>query len=393
MEQYIGIDNSSSDHKIKAINNSGELLFSMNICNGLSGFEKLNSKLKECSNPRIGFESAHGPLIDFLKINKHSIFSLNPLKIKRFKETIIISGNKTDDIDAFAIAEYLRSNQKKIKEMKFNSSEIEKLKVISIIHTRLTNDKSRHLNKLRFTIRQYFPLHDSLFSSFGCLIQLKMILKYPTYEELKEIREEKLKEFFIENSYRQRSNIEKILKKIKKYEQIISPDVEFGYKIEAKCLCEIILILNQELKNIEEKMTEITNNHEMGKSFQSLPGAGTVLSAKLLALFGDNQNRFNTASDIQCLFGTAPKNYQSGNYHKVLMRKACNKNARSVLYKFAFCSLRFSKWAREYYDNQRGRGKTNSVAVRALSNKWIKVIFAIWKNNLVYDENIKNCLT
>ena len=72
------------------------------------------------------------------------------------------------------------------------------------------------------------------------------------------------------------------------------------------------------------------------------------------------------------------------------MRKACNKSARAVLYKFAFSTLQFSKWAREYYDNQRAKGKTHSVAVRALSNKWVKIIYKIWKNEIFYDESKKN---
>jgi hypothetical protein len=127
----------------------------------------------------------------------------------------------------------------------------------------------------------------------------------------------------------------------------------------------------------------------MGLVFKSLPGAGNVLACKLLALFGDNKDRFNDYNGVQCLFGTAPQNYQSGMYHKVIMRKACNKSARAILYKFAFSSLQFSDWARCYYDNQRAKGKTHSVAVRALSNKWIKIIYKLWKDEILYCEDKK----
>ncbi len=109
-----------------------------------------------------------------------------------------------------------------------------------------------------------------------------------------------------------------------------------------------------------------------------------MLACKLLALFGDNKDRFDNYNSAQCLFGTAPKNYQSGTYHKVIMRKACNKTARAILYKFAFYTLQFSTWAREYYDSQ--KGKTHSAAVRALTNKWIKVFYRIWKDEIIYEE-------
>lgn len=389
MKQYVGIDNSSSEHKVKGIDSKGRSLFSLTISNNLEGFNMLDTKLRLLSNVKIGFELAHGPLVDYLKYKKYRIFSLNPLKIKRFKEVVVTSGNKTDNIDALAIAEYLRSNQHSIREMKLNTSEVEKLKTLSVIHSRLAQNNARHLNKLRFAVRQYFPLHDTLFTSFGCMAQLKMIIKYPTYEDLKNASKKELQQFLLDNRYRKSSCIAKLLDKIKKYHQIISKDVEFAYKIEVNCLCNQLLVLNKSLKCLEQEMGKITSNHSIGKCFQTLPGAGKILSAKLLSLFGDNKNRFGSANDIQCLFGTAPKNYQSGNYHKVSMRKACNKSARSVLYRFAFSSMLFSVWARKYYDLQRERGKTNSVAVRALSNKWIKVIYSMWKNECVYDESKK----
>ena len=70
------------------------------------------------------------------------------------------------------------------------------------------------------------------------------------------------------------------------------------------------------------------------------------------------------------------------------MRKACNKKARLTLFLLAFSSLRFCPWANEYYYKLRQKGKTNSVAIRSLSNKWVKIIFSLWKNETEYKEEI-----
>ena len=91
---------------------------------------------------------------------------------------------------------------------------------------------------------------------------------------------------------------------------------------------------------------------------------------------------------MRCLFGTAPRNYQSGGYHKVSMRRACKKRARNLLYLFTFSSLKYSEWARGYYDQQRKKGKTHSVAIRSLSDRWLRKIFFIWQNEILYDESI-----
>ena len=389
MEHYIGIDNSSLDHKIRVIDNSGSLKLSFTVANTLEGFKEIDDKIHDLKEICIGFELPHGPLVDFLHDRDYELHSLNPLKIKRYKESLKVSGNKNDDIDALAIAEYLRNNYSYSRELIYNSSEIERLKTLSIIHTRLTEDRARHLNKLHFVVRQYFPLQELLFGDFGCTVHLKMIIKYPTHRKLKAASDDEIKMFLKQHKYCRSVYIDRVIQKIRKYNQMISSDVEFAYQFEADCLCKIIQVLNDEIKRNEKEMNKITDSHYLGKYFKSLPGAGVVLSCKLLALFGDNKNRFDNCNGIQCLFGTAPKNYQSGMCHKVIMRKACSKSARAVLYKYAFSTLQFSKWAREYYDNQKSKGKTHSVAVRALSNKWIKVIYKIWKDEIFYCEEKK----
>lgn len=156
MIHFVGIDNSSLDHKVQIIDEHNKLKLAFTIENSLSGFKFLEKKIKILSDTRIAFEAPHGPLIDFLQSKNYKLFPIHPLKIKRFKETFRVSGNKNDDIDARIIAEYLRNNEKRSQPLLRNSSEIEKLKLLSIIHSRLVHNRARHKNKLHFTVRQYF---------------------------------------------------------------------------------------------------------------------------------------------------------------------------------------------------------------------------------------------
>ena len=51
-----------------------------------------------------------------------------------------------------------------------------------------------------------------------------------------------------------------------------------------------------------------------------------------------------------------------------------------------FSALRWSEWARAYYDAQRARGHSYRQALRALSAKWLKIIFVMWERQVPYDE-------
>ena len=106
MTYYIGIDNSSLDHKVHILKSNGDLYSKFIIENNLNGFNILHECIKTFDETMIGFELPHGPLTDYLREKNYTAYSLNPLKVKRFKETIIVSGNKNDNIDAEAINVY-----------------------------------------------------------------------------------------------------------------------------------------------------------------------------------------------------------------------------------------------------------------------------------------------
>ena len=76
--------------------------------------------------------------------------------------------------------------------------------------------------------------------------------------------------------------------------------------------------------------------------------------------------------------------YASGNYAKAHKRFACVKPLRNALYQFAWQSTQQEAWARDYYQRKRAQGKTHSMALRALSNVWVRIIFAMWVSETCY---------
>ena len=45
-------------------------------------------------------------------------------------------------------------------------------------------------------------------------------------------------------------------------------------------------------------------------------------------------------------------------------------------------------WAEAYYRRKRKEGKTPSMAVRALGNLWVRIIFALWRTHTFYQAGI-----
>lgn len=149
-----------------------------------------------------------------------------------------------------------------------------------------------------------------------------------------------------------------------------------------------------EIRSYEKEIQKLLKKHPNSEIFlptgsckESLPGAGTILAARMLAEIGDNRQRYADYQALQCEAGTAPVTIASGNYSYVRFRRACKKSLRAALHQFAFCSRSESDWANQFYHQQRRKGKSNSLATRALANKWVKVIFALWQKRETYNES------
>ena len=120
--------------------------------------------------------------------------------------------------------------------------------------------------------------------------------------------------------------------------------------------------------------------------FTSFPGAGAVCAPRLAAAFGTDRARWASAAELQAHAGIAPVTKRSGKSVSVHHRLACPKFVKQTFHEFADQSIRFSHWARAYYDQQRGRGAAHHAALRALAYKWIRILFRCWQERRRYNE-------
>jgi transposase len=124
-----------------------------------------------------------------------------------------------------------------------------------------------------------------------------------------------------------------------------------------------------------------------GQVYLSFPGLGDRLAARVAGEIGDHPQQFGSPNALACYAGKAPVTRRSGRSELVVAtRLACNRYLADAVQQWAFCSLRCSGWAREFYDRQRGRGKTHHAALRALGNRWLEILWHCLMRGQLYDE-------
>lgn len=154
-----------------------------------------------------------------------------------------------------------------------------------------------------------------------------------------------------------------------------------------------LTLIDHQLAQIEKEIELLIKADErMSKQAQlirSVPGAGKVLCWMMLA----KTESFTTIVEprkMACYSGVVPFPYQSGTSVKGKNRVSsyADKTIKAVLHLAAMSAIRLKNDLREYYLRKVAEGKNKMSALNAVRNKIIHRIFAVIKNQTLYQTNL-----
>jgi transposase len=245
--------------------------------------------------------------------------------------------------------------------------------------------QTRLVNQLTACLKEYYPVALSLFTKLQQRSSLTFLQTYPTLEMAQAASVEQISQMLQSAGHPTAS---KVAPKI--VEQLHQPSLQANAVTTrtksrlAQALISQLLPLVEQIAAYDKEISQLFLSHEDNEVFSSLPGAGKRLAPRLLAEIGDDPSRYASAASLQALGGTSPVLFQSGTYSKPHRRLGCIKPLRNALHQFAWQSTQQEAWARDYYERKRAEGKSHSVAVRALSNIWARIIFALLQSHTPY---------
>lgn len=389
---YAGIDWSDTHHDLLVLDDAGRQVASKRVAHTKDGLETLVAFLIGISGPdqkeqmACMVETNHGLLITALLEAGFAVYPVHPKTVNRRRGA---AGGKTDQIDAYLLAKMGRADLADLRKLQPDSEAIAELKALTRDQEGLIQMQTRLVNQLTACLKAYYPVALQLFSKLQQRSTLLFLQTYPTPQEALAATQEQLSQTLKQGGHRQAQIVAPTL-----FERLHQPSLtadEVTTRTKARLLKAIIVQLLpvvEQIAEYEKAIEDLFLSHADSAIFASLPGAGQRLAPRLLAEVGDDRKRYPDAQGLAALAGTAPVLYQSGNYCKAHRRHACLKHLRNALYQFAWQSTRSQIWARDYYQRKRKEGKSHSVAIRALSNVWVRIIYAMWLTNKEYDPTL-----
>lgn len=398
MDLSIGIDWSDRSHAIciREID-TRRVLAEFLIEHSAEGIEHLEEKINalgrapdECG---VAIETNRGMLVNYLLGVGYHVHPIPPAAVIAYRNRQRRTGAKSDADDARLLADILCQDRDLYPPLANDSPLARELQATSRGRAQLVKHRTQTINQLKRSLKTYFPVAINLFSRLDTQIARAFLAEFPTQQAIGETTDQELRAFFKAQGYKCPQKIPGLIARLRApVIPVPAWQAEAGSRLTAALLAELA-VLSEHIQTLEKRLTELLAQHPDATIFQSLPRAGFVLVAGFIGEFGDCRDKFKDAGALQALAGTAPVTIQSGLTKKTAFRFACNKPLRHLLQQFARQSAYpgGSAWARGYLANQFERGHSQSRAYRALANRWLVIIFRMWQDRSLYDENYHLC--
>lgn len=130
--------------------------------------------------------------------------------------------------------------------------------------------------------------------------------------------------------------------------------------------------LTREVAELERRIDALVADHPL----RSLPGAGALVTAKLIGEAGDVR-RFRSADAFAMLAGVAPIPASSGQVQRMRLNRGGNRQLNRALYSIAFAQIRTYEPARAYVARKRAEGKSWREAIRSLKRHLARIVFRL----------------
>jgi transposase len=390
---FVGVDWAEDHHDVCVMAEDGEVLGKCRVPDSVTGLGELHGLVAEHTGDDeavvVGIEIDRGLVVYSLLAAGYEVYAINPLAAARYRDRHATSGAKSDPGDAKMLADLVRTDRHNHRPIAGDSDLAEGIKLLARAHQNAIWGRQRQLNALRSALREYYP---GTLLAFGTDLAsadaLAILAVAPTPELGRGLSQSKIAAA-LRKGGRQR-NLERRAEEIQRAlrtEQLGAPPLITGaHGVIARSAVALITSFNAQIAELESALSEHFEQHPDAKVVLSLPGLGTVLGARVLGEFGDDRTRFSTPKSRKNYAGTSPLTKASGRSRVVLARFARNKRLGDACDHWAFCALKRSPGARNYYDQLRARGKTHRQALRQLANRLVGILHICLERGVLYDE-------
>jgi transposase len=389
---FAGVDWASTDHAVCVIDGAGAVLWRHTVSHSRTGLTRLTGRLGELGVIRVGIERPDGPVVEALLAAGLRVAVVPPRQVKNLRSRYTRSG-KDDRFDAYVLADAMRTDGHRFTDLTRDTAETTGLRALVRARQDLVEIRVGLVNQLRHTLELAFPGAVGLFSDLHSPIARAFLRRFPTTAEAAVLDEQAMAAWLSAEGYSGRTPAAVFIDRLR-----TAPAGLTGAEAAARRHVTLALLagidaIEDQAAELGRRIKEALAQHPDAPIFTSLPRAGQIRAAALLAEIGDARGRYPDAGTLAAAAGVCPFTDESGKHRAVGFRYKVDTKLRRALTDFADDSRHANPWAADIYTRARARGMRHPHAVRVLARAWTAVIWRCWQDATPYDPAHHGALT
>ncbi len=402
MKLFVGIDVSSQRLDVCFLDSEDQILHQGPLPNDINGATKIKELILGFANTiqydaiKVGMESTsvysfHPAtfLVEDADLKKLGIEVIvqNPKAIARFKG--LFEEDKTDRIDAFRIADFLRLNR-------YNTTVIKEEKYMAL--QRLTRSRYQLIGQMteckqHFLENLYYKCNtltrDIDTSVFGATM-MDLLSDSLSLDEIAEMDLEQLAQILQQKGKGRFSDPEKLAKAINKAVRDsyrLGKVLQDSVDVVLATYCMMVKTIKKQIKELDKAIEELLDIIPESQCLLSIPGIGKVYCAGILAEIGQIE-RFEDQAKLAKYSGLYWKRNQSGSYEseRTSLTRTGNHYLRYYLVEAANSVKRFEPVYNAYYNkkyNEVPKHKHKRALVLT-ARKLVRMVDVLLRNHQLY---------
>jgi transposase len=392
---FVGDDWAEDHHDVELMDVAGRVLARARLPEGIAGMTRLHAMVGDVlgeagpdgARVLVGIETDRGPRVAALAAAGYEVFAVNPLQAAQYRKRHAVSGAKSDAGDAHVLADMVRTDAYQLRPVAADSAEAEAIRVVTRMHKTLIWERTRHTQRLRHALRDYFPAALEAFEDLDAADTLELLARAPDPASAAKLTISQI------SGALKRARRRGIVGKAAEIQAAMRAGylgqpavITTAYAASVRALAAILVTLNEQISALQGQVGDHFGQHPAAEIVLSQPGLGPILGARVLAEFGDDPHRYISAKARKNYAGTSPITRASGKKKVALARFVHNDRLVDALMAQAFSALKSSPGARAYYDKQRARGAEYNAALRQVANRLVGILHGCLKTGTLYDE-------
>jgi hypothetical protein len=339
---------------------------------------------------RIAIEAGAPLLPQTLRSRRYQVEEVAPDRVDKMRALHFPGGSKDDARDAKTLAMMAHHRALGLRGRHVLGPRPEELQQLTRIRSRLIESRTSAVQQLVDLVRRSHPGLAALDLDYTCRYALSLVRSYPDPRRARRA---------------QRSRIARLLGRARKLDaEIVRRSLcEHGFEIsehiaaacalEAPVLAEQIALLSAQIRRVEKAIALAYQTHPDARILLSIGGCGAQLAPRISARIDSAFVRIFSSTQTQILAGTAPCTSVSGKRQggHVKRRTARDRDLHQALVQLARCGLQSNEWARRFVSHHTGGQPRNrkrmNKALRALANKWVRIIHTLLLRGELYDDD------